>query len=374
MGKTFQKSGFRVIALTAELVDVPEEIQLLPYGYVKSTEGDFIVDEISIKEIKENLGKRKNDTVIDYEHQTIYGGEAPAAGWFNVNDLIDKGKVGLWVKPRWTPRAEQYIKNKEYRYFSPVVLVRLSDMRAINIHSGALTNTPAIDGMVPIINKNLTGFIPEEMEVKEEMIIKALKQLLGLKDDATDQEVLDAVTQLNSASKLVANKEILQVLGLDEKATLEQVKEKITPVNLVANKEILEALGLDEKATVAEVKGKIIALKNPANYVSSEEFKALKEKLDKKEVDEVVQLALSQGKITPAQKDWAESMAKKDMEGFKQFLNTAPVVVPLSQIKVNKDTKVTIDDETTLMINKQLGIDPELYKKYEKELNGDATN
>lgn len=373
MGGVFQKSGLKVIALSADLADVPEEIQLLPYGYVKSTEGDFIVDEISVKEIKENLAKRKNDTVIDYEHQTLYGGEAPAAGWFNVNDLIDKGQAGIWVKPKWTPRAEQYIKNKEYRYFSPVVLVRLSDMRVINIHSGALTNTPAIDGMVPIVNKKLSGFTPNE-EVMETMVLKELKQLLGLKEDAADQEVLDAVSRLNNASKLVANKEILQTLGLDEKATLEQVKEKIASVNMVANKEILEALGLDEKATLTEVKAKIIALKNPANFVSYEEFKALKEKLDKKEVDEVVQLALSQGKITPAQKDWAESMAKKDMEAFKQFLNTAPVVVPLSQVKVRVKNEDPIDDETTLIINKQLGIDPELYKKYEKELNGDGTN
>jgi len=370
LGKAFKKKDFRIIALATELTDVPQEIQFLPYGYIKSTKGDFIVDEISVKEIIENLGKRKNDTVIDYEHQTLYGGEAPAAGWFNVNELVDKGEEGLWIKPRWTPRAEQYLKSKEYKYFSPVVLVRISDMRVIDVHSGAITNTPAIDGMVAIANsnKNLFGFIPEE-EVKEEMILKALKQLLGLKDDAADQEVLNAVTQLNTSSKLVANKEVLQVLGLDEKATLDQVKEKLTPLTLVANKEILEALDLDEKATVTEAKGKIIALKNPANYVSSTEFKTLKDKLDKKEVDEVVQFALSQGKITPAQKDWAESMAKKDMEGFKQFIETAPVVVPLSQIKLDNTKKVTVDSEVQLSINKQLGVDNELVAKYNQESN-----
>ena len=41
---------------------------------------------------------------------------------------------------------------KEYRYLSPVVLVRKRDQKATAIHSVALTNTPAIDGMFALVN------------------------------------------------------------------------------------------------------------------------------------------------------------------------------------------------------------------------------
>jgi len=45
-----------------------------------------------------------------------------------------------------------YLKNREYKYLSPVVLVRKKDHKALQLHSVALTNPPAINGMVPIVN------------------------------------------------------------------------------------------------------------------------------------------------------------------------------------------------------------------------------
>ena len=52
----------------------------------------------------------------------------------------------------WTKKARNYLKNREYRYLSPVVLVRKKDHKASQLHSVALTNTPAINGMMPIVN------------------------------------------------------------------------------------------------------------------------------------------------------------------------------------------------------------------------------
>ena len=44
------------------------------------------------------------------------------------------------------------MQNREYWYISPVVMVRKKDNKASQIHSVALTNTPAINGMIPIVN------------------------------------------------------------------------------------------------------------------------------------------------------------------------------------------------------------------------------
>jgi phage I-like protein len=235
----------------------------------------------------------------------------------------------------WTPRAAEYLRNKEYRYLSPVVLVRKSDRRAVRLHSVALTNTPAIDGMVPLVNKR--DFLKEGTGLEE--LLKQLRLKLSLPATATAEEIITAVDGLNARV-----------------ASAGQV---------VAAKEVLELLEVPENADINTVKGKILALKNPSGYVRVEEFNALKEKLQLRERDELVALAMSQGKIAPAQKQWAEQYALKDPEGFKAFIAQAPQVVPVGQDiaggGLNKGGALS-DAET--LVCKQLGISEETYRKY----------
>lgn len=129
--------------------EVPEYIKVLPSGSVSSEKGDFIVDAESFRLMKEHMQHRNIDIVIDYEHQTLYDVQAPAGGW--IKELILKSD-GVYARVEWTARAKRYLKEREYRYLSPVVMVREQDKRATQLHSAALTNTPAINGMVPIIN------------------------------------------------------------------------------------------------------------------------------------------------------------------------------------------------------------------------------
>lgn len=50
------------------------------------------------------------------------------------------------------------------------------------------------------------------------------------------------------------------------------------------------------------------------------ELAALKQQIAKKDADEAVALALKDGKISAAQKEWASQYALKDPEGFSGFL------------------------------------------------------
>lgn len=101
-----------------ELVGAPETIFVLPIGHVVSSKGEFDVDDESYKAMKAQIAKRGVDLVVDYEHQTLKGCEAPAAGWVKELKLED-GQIKAVVE--WTPRGAQYLENKEYRYLSPVV-------------------------------------------------------------------------------------------------------------------------------------------------------------------------------------------------------------------------------------------------------------
>ena len=64
-----------------ELTGAPETIIVLPLGHVVSSKGEFDVDEGSFQAMKAQIVQRGVDLVVDYEHQTLKGIEAPAAGW-----------------------------------------------------------------------------------------------------------------------------------------------------------------------------------------------------------------------------------------------------------------------------------------------------
>ena len=302
-----------------ELVGAPETIFVLPIGHVVSSKGEFDVDEESYKAMKAQIAKRGVDLVVDYEHQTLKGCEAPAAGWVKELKLED-GQIKAVVE--WTPRGARYLENKEYRYLSPVVNVRKADNKAVGLHSLALTNTPAIEGMNPIVNSdNFEGG-------QHSMDIKKLAELLGLSEDATEEQVVEALK-----------------VCLAENRSLKEA-EKQPPENVVANKAVCELLGLKAGAAAEDVTAKIMELKSGT-------------------VDAVI-LALKAGKITPAQKEWAKSYALSDPKGFGSFVEKAPQIVPMDKIELDdvKALKSDALDADTLLVCKQLGISPDDVKKY----------
>ena len=138
-----------ILSQTANLTEAPEYIRVLPLGYVSSEKGDFLVDNESFRMMKEHMEHRAIDILIDYEHQTLRDVQAPAGGW--IKELVLKSN-GIFAKVEWTERARDYLQNREYRYLSPVVMVRKDDHKASQLHSVALTNTPAINCMITIVN------------------------------------------------------------------------------------------------------------------------------------------------------------------------------------------------------------------------------
>lgn len=204
-----------VISLTQEIQGNNQTIQLLPFGWVTTDKGTFLVDEQAMTEITNSFNAKVNDLVVDYEHQTLKDEAAPAAGW--INKLENRLQNGLWANTQWTSKARQYITNREYRYISPVILVRKSDQRAVRLHSAGLTNTPAIDGMVPLAAKNDLGFgvILDPLQIQ-------VNKLLGLsaedflKHNPGSDEL--SLKQEEIGSNLIdpAQRQINKLLGLSE--------------------------------------------------------------------------------------------------------------------------------------------------------------
>lgn len=332
-----------------EVGGAPEIISVLPLGHVKSAKGEFDVDGESFAAMKAQIAQRGVDLVVDYEHQTLTGEQAPAAGW--VKELfLDDGQIKARVE--WTDRAKAYLSNREYRYLSPVITVRKADNKAMGLHSIALTNTPAIEHMEAIVNSlNFEGG-QNTMD-----FMKELAKLLGLGEDATEEQVKEALKACLEENK-----------SLKESAAEAAKQQPPENDKVVANKEVCELLGLKAGAATADVAAAIMALKsgNIGGVNLVEQVKSLEAKLADRDAEEAVEMALKAGKITPAQREWAKGYALKNLEDFRGFVEKAPQVVPMGDVGGPESLALKRDevDEATLLVCKQLGISAEDVKQY----------
>ena len=380
-----------VLILKEIPADAPGEFQLLPDGKIDIRgEAPAFLDQEAATSILKDMEARGNEIVIDYEHQTLLNVEAPAAGW--IKKILYKGKEGLWVAVEWTEKAKQYIKNKEYKYFSPVMWVTAKDRKVIGIENVALTNYPKINNLKPIIAKLMittkdcshmnpddtfvggfdgcvehmmqceghdedsarkicatigrqAGKIPAKNGKEAKIMLEKLKKLLGLAADAAEEKVSEAV-------ELLANK----VIAFESKT-------------VVACKEVLEAIGAKEDAKKEEVLQVIAGLKIPADITKtlSLEVATLRKELSEMKQNDIVQLALKEGKTSPDELDkWGRDLALKNPEQFKLIVLSRPVgsVIPTDSIVIGKKDRDPGMDEIQKSINKMMGISEATWTKY----------
>ncbi len=192
---------------------VPRTILIAPWGEVQSSHGAFVVDAESARAVLAAFDSHGTDLPIDYEHQTLGGayaspsGQAPAAGWIRALRIVQPGDgrepAGLYADVDWTEAASSRLLEREYRYLSPVVLVRRSDRRVIALHSAALTNKPAIVGMQPIINCAVAA--PGEPGAAT---LAALRERLGLgSETAVDAVLVSARTRIDELRRRISERE-----------------------------------------------------------------------------------------------------------------------------------------------------------------------
>lgn len=355
----------------------PEEIQIIPYGPHETDKGGFVLEGEDMERIVEDFDSRANDMVIDYEHQSLSGGEAPAAGWIRrlfsitphspLNLMGDEGGLqkapGIWAVVQWNERAREYLENREYRYLSPVFLKRLSDNRVVKLLGAALTNTPAIDGMVPVVNK----------EDSRGQGAKGSRFSL----EPTDPGTLGPYNKTRKEAR--GMKKVLSALGLTAGATEEEALKALYALKAggeaAASPAVLLELGLAEGAGESEVLGAVAAMRQGAESLraAQEEVLELRARLSKGEAEELVASAMKAGKITPAQGEWALSYAGRDPEGFKVFVARAPEVVPKGELKaLTPGAPSMAADGIQLSVNRLLMVSDETFRKHSKKEQGDT--
>ncbi len=165
--------------LTARPGEPLREFLLIPFGEVKVERpcagGSFVFTPAHAESARrwfEGIGRK---LAIDYEHQsfdrfnTRPDGLRPAAGWIGGLEVRDDG---LWATDiTWTERAAELLRSGEYRYFSPVIFWTDEDQTDVaGLGPVALTNDPAMRGVMPLAARRAAGAVDEADEAEPSQV------------------------------------------------------------------------------------------------------------------------------------------------------------------------------------------------------------
>lgn len=348
----------------------PSEFRIFAFGPVKTVKGDFVFDEEAARLVIEAAARWGNRFSIDYEHQAVIGsGPAPAAAWFDL-ELRDDG---LWaVNVEWTDRAAEFLRQREYRYFSPAFDFDPKTRRITELVNVALTNLPATREMQPLVAKRSadrrTAAIAAAMSFGEIWagLSKEISRIVG--GDAWLVEVYDDSVIFERDGKLWligyrldGERVVLDGLAQEVKRVFVPVQAPAGPAmfrkgSKMGGNSLFVALGLAESASEGEAlavlsrmqqfQREVLALAgkdSPAEALgilnawkaSHDQVVELSQKLSQleaeqlgREVDDLVAGAKSAGKIAPTQEQWAKDLGRKDLAALKAFLEAAVPQVP----------------------------------------------
>lgn len=324
-------------------------IQLLPYGKFRATDGRptdveaWYVTDTNGADVVALANNQRNPLPIDYEHQIIHslknGKEAPSAGWMEYFYFTPQG---IFADVRWTDKAADYIKNGEYRYISAVFAYD-TDGYVRKIFHAALTNTPALDGMEEAMVAASVNLLQEDNPM-DKKLLAALCALFALKADASEADITEKVTALSAA------KGDSPVDVLDVYAKLAEKEQSVAALST--------QVGKPDPSKFVPVE-QVVALQA--------DFNALKTSVEADKKEALITAALSQGKLAPALKDWAQSLS---VEALSAYLEKAPAMAALSgepQAKVDPEQKVAALSAAESAAAKALGLSEKDYMATYKE-------
>ena len=313
-------------------------VQALPDGQFAAVDGrphdvaggKWLMDNIAFAALQANTPHQAGDLVVDYEHQTLNkeknGEPAPAAGWFSIKEVAYRPGEGLFIKPRFTDKALAFLAAKEYRYFSLVFGYDTATGRPQFIHSGALTNRPGVDGMLPLA------------ELSAQLNAQVSNHNQPIAEDNTVEELLKKML-----AKLGITVEDLNAMP-DELAT-----EALTALTALATKaEKTDALQTQLVALTAEnaKRGTEVDL---TQYVPIATVNALREQLAAMTaengaltVEQTVKAAIDDGRAFACEKDYLESLGKQSMAALTANLDARK---PLAALTAKQTTTVPAPKE-----------------------------
>lgn len=120
----------------------------------------------------------------------------------------------------------------------------------------------------------------------------------------------------------------------------------------------------DESSEVDSLMAETSALKAETSALR-EELSALKSAESARTATALVDDAVNSGKITPAQRAWAESYAGRDPAGFREFVATSAAVIETGEIAGGRATESI--PQVQAEVNSMLGISSDTFSRLTKK-------
>ena len=315
------KNPQSTVALSAQLIELggtaPAEIKLLPAGTFKARDGrpqglaGWVMNAASAEALLSASTLQADKTLIDYDHQTLHsktnGQQAPAAGWFS--QLAWRPDDGLYATDvEWTAAAQAAIESKEYRYISPVLRYNPGTGEVTGLLMAALVNYPALDGLTDLAAAHFDISLQGSIIMDQDELLERLRYMLNLPTLATLEEILAELDKL----KTVISTPEGTTTGLA--AFIAKQAESMTALS----------------AHVPDP-----ALFVPVTVMASlqAELAALSVIVNTDNINKLIAPALTDGRLLPAQKAWAESLGKTDMAALSTHLDTAQPIAALAGLQ-----------------------------------------
>ncbi|ASU16913.1 phage protease [Actinobacillus pleuropneumoniae] len=349
-----------IAVLTAKLTSPDGWQQLLPKGEFRSRDGSpkdvahWFIDETIANQLIERARLLKQDLLIDYDHETIFkakkgvdSGNVVAAGWFNADEIQwfdDDERQGLFIKPRWTPKAHQQIKDGEFAFLSAVFPYDGNGI-PLELRMAAVTNDPGITGM---------------------------QRLAVL-------SAYDLTTENNAMNALL--KQLLAKLGVELADGVEPTEEQAS-----AAKDALEALikgKTDAEAQVATLSAKNTDV-DLSKYVPKAAYDAtvqqlavLSAKSTDTEIDTMVTKARNEGRVIEAEVDYLKQFGKqKGVAELSAMLEQRPQIAVLSAQQTQTTTVEKTEKGVAVLsavekeMAQRLGLSEADFLKQKEEMEG----
>lgn len=319
---------------------VAEWYHLVPMGRFQGRDGrgPYVLDQP--EDVLEAFAAWGADLCVDYDHQSLTAaqkqGAVPASGWIKELQVREDG---IWGRIDWTEAAAARLQAKEYRYLSPVFHYDPATGAVLRLVGAGLTSNP---------NLHLQAAASRQGDAMDELL-ERLRYLLNLPLTSTADEISAELDKL---------KAMIQSQQADAAAAAQ----------MRGHLGLAEGTGLAAMAQALEAR--LGQAPDPAQFVPRAQYDTVAQSLARLQqdqaagqVDQVVKEAMSQGKVPPALESWARAYASRDMEGFKAFVASAPVLASAAQAAGSGApgvaTSTLTPEETT--VAQSLGLTHEAY-------------
>lgn len=345
----------------------PTAFRIFKWGENSTTKGPVVLERNQVEQMVNRLEKHGADLTMDWNHASLRENptrdDCKAAAWYDL-ELRDDG---LWaVNVRWTPQALQDLKEKSYRYFSPAFWSDKRD-RMVDWINMALLNQPATDQQKPLVAASEDRMNRRRKLLSHDSLAKHLKAHMECHSMSSEEMAKHCGIPHESLVKYAEGeafptaehaKRISDATGMkashiadysekfnsdgddleddenggegdeeEQPGDHDDEEEKVKPNKTGKNRREIpedgnELMMLTGAATQKEARKAFLQLQQAAGMTATllSRFESLEKKTKEREVAELVRLGISDGKLAPAQKEWAMKLGARDPDELRELL------------------------------------------------------